>query len=156
MRRNEKQITDHSVLESIIKEAQVCRLGLSLNNIPAIVPMNFGYCDSVFYFHSAREGKKIEILKQNPLVCFELESKTELKIPENQLSACRWGMKYKSIIGMGNVSFVNDEKEKLKALNTIMQHYCGMRDFQYEMASLKDALIIRLDIIEMTGKKSGY
>ena len=73
MRRREKEITDESTLESIILASLVCRLALSDGNQPYIVPLCFGYQDKTLYFHSALEGKKIDIIKHNQNVCFEFD-----------------------------------------------------------------------------------
>ncbi len=73
MRRKEKEVKDVKLVESIIEKASVCRLGLSLNNMPYIVPLCFGYQDRCLYFHSAIEGKKISMIKSNNNVCFEVD-----------------------------------------------------------------------------------
>ena len=59
MRRKDKEITDRNRIEDIIKNSKVCRLALSLNDIPYIVPVCFGYEKSTMYFHSAGEEKKL-------------------------------------------------------------------------------------------------
>ena len=64
VRRKDKEIKDKEVIESIIKRATVCRIALSENNVPYIVPLSFGYKDNCLYFHSAPEGRKIDIIKQ--------------------------------------------------------------------------------------------
>ena len=65
MRRKDKEITDIKSIEKIIQKSKVCRLGLSLNDTPYIVPVCFGYRAKTLYFHSAQEGKKIDIIKKN-------------------------------------------------------------------------------------------
>ena len=73
MRRKEKEITDKTAIESIILRSSVCRLALSEDNHPYIVPLCFGYKDNTLYFHSALEGKKLDIMKNNNNVCFEFD-----------------------------------------------------------------------------------
>jgi uncharacterized protein len=73
MRRAEKEITNRGEIDSILSKATVCRIGFYDQRTPYIVPMNFGYSDNCLYLHSAPQGKKIELLKRNPLVCFEVE-----------------------------------------------------------------------------------
>lgn len=51
MRRKENQIESIGMIEEIIKRENVLRLGLSLNNMPYIVPLNYGYKDKTFYVH---------------------------------------------------------------------------------------------------------
>ncbi|MFC1532217.1 pyridoxamine 5'-phosphate oxidase family protein [Thermodesulfobacteriota bacterium] len=64
MRRKEKEITKKSEIEAVINKALVCRVGLSDNNFPYIVPLCFGYQDNTIYIHGALEGRKIDILKK--------------------------------------------------------------------------------------------
>ena len=152
MRRKEKQITDRTVIESIIRRSSVCRLALSEDNRPYIVPLCFGYKDHTLYFHSAREGKKLDILRKNNNVCFELDIDYEIVEAEN---ACEWGIKYRSVVGFGRASFLEDPESKRRAYDIIMQHYAG-RSFVYAEAALKNTAIIKVEIERMTGKHSGY
>ncbi len=152
MRRKEKEITDRTAVESIILGSSVCRLGLSEEDRPYIVPICFGYKDNTLYFHSAREGKKLDILRKNNNVCFEFDIDHEIVEEKN---ACEWGMKYRSVIGFGKASVIDDPESKRRAFNIIMQHYSG-RSFTYAEAALKDTVIIKVEIESMRGKKSGY
>jgi len=152
MRRNDKEIKDKREIESIMKRATVCRIGLSENNVPYIVPMNYGYTDNRLYLHSAREGKKIDIIKQNNNVCFELDIDHELV---KSATPCQWTMKYRSIIGFGKAFLINDFKEKKAALNIIRKHYSAA-PCQFTARKLENLAIIKVEIGNMTGKISGY
>ena len=63
-------------------------------------------------------------------------------------------MKYRSVIGFGKASFVDDLEEKKKGLDAIMEHYAG-RSFDYPEPALKETTIIKVEIESMTGKQSG-
>ena len=152
MRRKEKEITDRAVIESIILRSSVCRLALSEDSRPYIVPLCFGYKDNTLYFHSAREGKKLDILSKNNKVCFEFDIDHEIVEAKD---ACKWGMKYRSVIGYGKASVIDDPESKRRAFNIIMQHYADS-SFTYAEAVLKDTVIIKVEIESMGGKKSGY
>jgi nitroimidazol reductase NimA-like FMN-containing flavoprotein (pyridoxamine 5'-phosphate oxidase superfamily) len=151
VRRKEMEIKDPKILESILRRAAVCRLGLSENNTPYVVPLNFGYRANCLYFHSAREGRKINIIHKNNRVCFEVEFEAELIQAEK---ACDWGMKYISLIGFGKAYLVENSEEKREALNIILEHYSGRRSFDYSEKDLKRVVIIKVKIGSMTGKKS--
>jgi len=71
MRRSEREIKDTGEIEAVIRQAQVCRVAFAAGDSPYIVPVSFGYQDSCLYFHSAPEGRKMDILRLNPRVCFE-------------------------------------------------------------------------------------
>jgi hypothetical protein len=150
MRRKEKEIKDKSEIESIIGKSQVCRLGLSEDGLAYIVPLCFGYKDNSLYFHSAKEGRKIEILKRNDQVCFEFDIDAQI---HSGKTACAWGMKYRSIIGYGTASFIEDPEKKRKALDIIMSQYAD-GEFAYPAKALKEILVIKVEISHMTGKKT--
>lgn len=150
MRRSEKEITDESAIEAIINSSIVCRLALSDGDQPYIVPLSFGYQDRILYFHSALEGKKIDIIKKNNRICFEFDVNTEIIEAEK---ACKWGLKYQSVIGFGKAVFVEDFEEKQKALSIIISQYSN-RNFQFPDKAIKKTVIIKIEIESMTGKHS--
>ena len=151
MRRKEKEITDKSEIESIIRKSMVCRLGLADDSTPYVVPLCFGYDNGALFFHSAKEGRKIEILKKNNQVCFEFDIAPEVQPGGRE--ACAWGMKYRSVIGFGKASFIEDPEKRRKALDIIMRQYAD-GDFEYSEKSFEKALVIKVEIESMTGKKS--
>ena len=150
MRRKDKEIAERAEMESIIRESTICRLALADNEQPYIVPLSFGYKDNALYFHSAAEGKKIDILRKNKNVCFEFDVGSEIKTGK---TACEWGMKYRSVIGFGNASFLEDPDSKQAALDIIMQQYSD-GSFAYSEKILKKTLVIKVEITHMTGKQS--
>lgn len=153
MSRKDKEIKDQKEIEAIIQKATVCRVAFSESDVPYIVPVNFGYKDDRLYFHSASEGKKIEIIKQNNNVCFEMDVDQEFV---RSRAPCDWEMKYRSVIGFGKASFVDDLEEKRRALNIIVEHYSDAPPFDYPENEVRNVAIIKIEIESMTGKKSGY
>ncbi len=154
MRRKDKEIKDKMEIKSILDMAKVCRIGLSLNDIPYVVPVNFGYHEDCLYFHSAPEGKKIEIIEQNNNVCFEVE--TDIDLIKSSETPCSGTMKYKSVIGYGKASFIADLEKKREALNIIVGHYLPGNSFEFKEESLNKVKIVKIEISSMTGKKSGH
>ncbi len=151
MRRKDKEISDIAVIDDILSKATVCRLGLCDGGWPYVVPLCFGYEDNALYFHCAMEGKKLEMLRKNENVCFEVDIERELIKGE---AACEWGMKYKSVIGFGKAVFVEDAESKRKALDIIMQNY-SEGAFEYSEEAVKKTVVIKVEIESMTGKQSG-
>lgn len=152
MRKKDKEIKDKKLIEFIMKRATVCRIGLSENNVPYIVPLSFGYKDNCLYFHSAKEGKKIDMIRRNNNACFEIDIDSEVVKGEN---ACGWTMKYYSIIGFGRAFLIEDFEEKRKVLDIVMEHYAGKSSLEYSEQAVNNAAIIKVEIESMTGKKSG-
>jgi nitroimidazol reductase NimA-like FMN-containing flavoprotein (pyridoxamine 5'-phosphate oxidase superfamily) len=149
MRRKEKEIRDVALVESIIKQSQVCRLAMVDGDTPYVIPMSFGYDGVNLYFHSALEGRKIEILQKNSRVCFEFDHIT--KVVKNK-DACEWGMAFKSVVGEGNASFVEDITQKAHGLGVIMAQY-SKRVFEFPKESMEKTAVIKVAITRMTGKQ---
>ncbi|NIN98156.1 MAG: pyridoxamine 5'-phosphate oxidase family protein, partial [Anaerolineae bacterium] len=148
----DREIEDRVAVESILREATVCRVALSVNDIPYVVPLNFGYEDGCLYFHSAPEGKKIEMIRHNSNVCFEVDIGHELVEAEK---ACDWTVRYRSVIGFGKAFLAEDPEEKRRALDIIVGHYSDT-SYEYSNAALSRVAIIKVEIESMTGKQSGY
>lgn len=153
MRRADKEIKSKNEIEWVLKEAYVLRISLSEDKSPYMVPMNFAYHENCIYLHSAPEGRKIDILKKNNRVCFEVDIYTQ--IVKNS-KPCNWGMRYSSVIGFGRAHFVEEFKDKKDALDIIMKKYSSKSSFEYSKEALEGVAVIIIEIDEMTGKKSGY
>ena len=150
MRRKEKEIAEEADIEAVIRKARLCRLGLSDGEQPYIVPLCFGYDQRTLYFHSASEGKKLDIIRKNQRVCFELDVDTEVVRAEK---ACRWGMRYQSVIGFGKAVFVDSFEERQNAFAMIMRQY-SPHFLDITDSDLKNITVIKVLIDRMTGKQS--
>lgn len=154
MRRKEQEITDMGEMQAIIAQAQVCHLAMSDGARPYVVPLCFGYEQSdqsgqkAIYFHCAHEGYKIDIIKKNPQVCFEIlvDRKT---VPAEK--PCEWAMKYKTVIGFGKAVFLHDPQAKKKALDIIVAHY-SKKAGTYPADTFDKTAVIKVDIEQMTGR----
>ncbi len=154
MRRKDRELKDREDLTSILKEAHVCRIAISSDTAPYIVPLNYGYIwdDKLeLYFHSAEEGRKIDLLKANNLVGFEIDTSHELLKSDK---ACNWSMKYRSIIGIGKIVFLTDETEKKQAMTKIMQQHGYADSPSFMNSSLSKILVYKLLVNELSGKQS--
>jgi len=148
MRRIDKEMKDG--IEEVLRRAKICRIAMCDEGVPYCVPVIFCYSDGFIYVHSARKGRKIDVLKRNNIVCFE----TEVDISLIRVgSPCEWTLAYKSVIGVGKASFVEDREEKRKALNCIIKRYSD-EDHEIPDEELDKVEVIRIEIEEMSGKKS--
>ena len=153
MRRHEREITDREEMEAIIQRAQVCRIALSENDEPYIVPVNFGYESNSLYFHCAAEGKKLDMIRLNGKVCFEMD--IDHQIVKSAGRPCECSARYRSVVGFGRAFVVDDLQERSRALNVIIQHY-GSDRYDFSEKELERVHIIKIEIHSMTGKKAGY
>jgi uncharacterized protein len=150
MRRKDKEITSKKEIEKVIRSSLVCRLAMADHDQPYIVPLCFGLAKNALYFHCAPEGRKLEILRNNPSVCFEFDSGVQL-VPGKK--PCDIGMKYKSVIGSGIASVVSNEAERKRGLRAVVRQY-SKTSGAFSPQKLARTLILKVDILEMTGKSS--
>ncbi|MDR2506818.1 MAG: pyridoxamine 5'-phosphate oxidase family protein [Candidatus Accumulibacter sp.] len=158
MRRKDKEIVNIRDRIKIINRCKVCRLGLSENNQPYVVPLNYGYSFEegvlTLFFHGARNGKKVEVMKNNNRACFEIDCDNELiegEIP------CKSSYVFKSVIGFGEIVIFKNEEEKNDALKKIMKHQTGREmedDFTGE--ELKNVMVYKMEVKEFTGKQKEF
>jgi len=152
MRKKQYEITDPKIIEEILSCAGVCRIAMIDNDRPYIVPLNYGYRKNTIYFHSSQLGKKIELLKLNNKVCFEIEFFSQIEKRDNP---CDWSTKYRSVIGYGTIDFVEDPDEKREGLDIIMAHYGKNSKNIYKDSLIDRVLILKLIIEEISGKQLG-
>lgn len=155
IRRKDREIADLNEILDLLKQCKVCRLALCMNNKPYIVPLNYGYTYAdnklTLYFHSALVGRKIDMLRANPRVCFETDTGHELVRGE---TACTYSFRYASVIGSGCILFIDDKDEKISALNILMRRQSGEdRDFIFNDADIEKVLVYKLIVEEFTGKR---
>ena len=151
-----KIIEDRGTIEAIVRKAPVCRIALCDDGQPYVVPVCFGYRfgddGDVLYFHSSRKGRKLDVLRKNHAVCFEVDVDHEFVRSPN---ACEWSIKYRSVIGFGRASLVEDLEEKRRALDAIMAHYSNQA-YEYPEATLSRTTVVKVEIERMTAKVAGY
>jgi nitroimidazol reductase NimA-like FMN-containing flavoprotein (pyridoxamine 5'-phosphate oxidase superfamily) len=150
VRRKDKAVKEAEISE-IIKKCQVCRLALSLDDKPYIVPVSFGFDGTFIYFHSARAGKKIDILSVNNNVCFEFES--DVTLLSDATSPCNWSFSFQSVIGFGKVEELSTIEDKIIGLNHIMRHYSDKK-WDFKNIPLSGLSVWKISIDSITGKQS--
>lgn len=123
MRRTDREVKDPVKILKIIDSCDTCRLGLMDDHRVYMVPLSFGYtCIGgiiTFYFHSAAEGKKLELLRKSEEVAFQLDT---AHLPLTGMG-CKDTMLYQSVFGYGIPRFLDDPEEKRLALRHLIAHY---------------------------------
>ena len=151
MRKQNQEIKDKNIIDEILSKSEVCRIAMIDDGKPYILPFNYGYKDHYIYIHSTPEGKKIDILKKNSYVCFEIEYKADLvKYGE----PCKWATRYCSVVGYGEVEIITDFQQKMDGLDIIMAHHGYQDKKNYDKKQVESIVILKLHITEVTGKQS--
>ncbi len=153
MTMREREVTDINEIKSIIDKSLYLHLGLVDGDEPYVVPMNFGHIFEddklVIYLHTALRGRKLELLKKNPKVFFEMVCDT---VSFEGDVACRYGMTYSSVMGKGVAEIVTDVEEKKLALSALMKTQTG-KDFTFEDKMTTIVTVIKINVNSFTAKK---
>jgi len=159
MRQSQREIIEVGELEQVLANSQVCHLAINkANEAPYLVALNYGFDfdarerSLVLWFHCADQGLKLDLLRAEPLVGFQLESRVELD-QGSGTQACDWGMKYESIVGEGRVEIIEQREQRLHGLNCLMRHYGGS-GLPFIEQALDRTVVLRLDAHNFTGKRS--
>ena len=152
MRRKDREITDFDKMMKIITKCDTCRVAMFDKTFPYIVPLNFGTDvednQLYLYFHGAKIGKKIDLMRQNKNVSFEMDCEHNIIMYDERMS-CTMG--YESVIGYGEVEFLSEE-EKMHGLKVLMRHY-HEEDFKFNTKMIGATKVFRIKVLSMTGKK---
>ncbi len=149
MRRKDREITDRAEMLRILSDARVCRLAMSDADRPYLVPLTFALDGEDLVLHSAPAGRKIDILRRNPAVCFEVEQGVEINVGP---SPCETGMRFRTVIGRGVVEFVEDGPERARLLALFGPRY-GAPDRPLSRNRVERTVVLRVRVTELTGKR---
>ena len=152
MTKRELQITDEQQIRAILDGAKVVHVGMCVDNEPYVVPMNYGYAMEdgrlTIYLHSAQQGKKLDMIRQNPKVFFEMDCDW---VPFEGEKPCQYGLSYSSVMGRGTATIVEDVEEKKRAMSLLMKTQTE-KDFTFDDRLVSIVAVIRIDAAEYTAK----
>ena len=152
MTKREFQITEPEQIMAILENAKVLHLGLAVDNEPYVVPMNYGAAMEdgklVLYLHCAHQGKKLDMIRANSRVFFEIDCDHK---PFEGEKPCQYGLVYSSVMGRGTASIVEDVEEKKQAMTILMKTQTG-KDFTFEDRLVSIVTVVRIDVAEYTAK----
>ncbi len=155
MRKTDREITDICEILAIIKKGKICHIAIVDNGKPYVEPMSYGFGyekgSLTFYFLSPKEGRKIDVLRKNPDVSFDICVEKEIVIDRE--NACRSGRFYESVIGFGHVEFIEDIPAKCKALTYLMSHQSNGQSFEFDENATSSVCVFKIIVHELTGKR---
>ena len=154
MRRKDREVTDPVKIADIISQCTCCRIGFYDEKEVYIVPLNFGYAEKdntyVFYFHGAKEGRKLDLIAKSPSVGFEMDTNYALNKAD---IACGHSARFQSIVGNGVVSIVSEPEEKRLGLSLLMEHNTGKREWSFHKKMLEAVTVFKLEVTKLSCKE---
>ncbi len=154
MRQAKKAITRHEVIQDILRACRVGRLGTNgKDGYPRVKPLNYVLHRGGVYFHSARAGEKMDDIRRDDRVCFEVDQPIAF-VRGSAENPCQAEYLYRSVMIQGRAVLVDDDGERRSALLALMEKYQpegGYGTFPDEKFRITG--IVRIDIESMSGKE---
>ncbi len=104
----------------ILEVAETGCLAMAVENRPYVIPVNYVIWNGCIYVHTAKEGKKIEWLQQNPVVCFNVHRMIGVKKADTY---CGYGTFFESVNVEGHAKLVMQHPNKREILTTLVRKY---------------------------------
>ena len=150
--KRERQVTDLQEIIRILDTANILHLGMVDGDEPYVIPMNYGYTmrdgKLTLYLHGATKGRKLDLIRKNPKVCFSLECDV---VPFEGKLPCQYGTVYSSVMGRGVAEIVEDVEQKKEAMTILMKTQTG-KDFSFTDKLVSIVSVIRISVSDYTAK----
>ncbi len=145
-------------MEEILKRAEIGRIALCDGSVPYMVPLNFIYNEGKIAFHCSLEGKKLDLIAENPNCCFEVD---EFKGKVSDHYATRCHLDYDSVLAFGKARIEKNEKERVLLLQLFGEKYDErylkpVSDGGLRIGSNKpidNCCCVVIDVEELTGRR---
>ena len=154
MRRKDREVIDIYAIEQILLQCKTCHVAMVSDGMPYVVPLSYGYkiLDGgmlELYFHSALEGKKLDILKKCNKVCFEMAHEGE---PVSSDTPCNAGYYFSSVIGYGNAFFIDTIEQKCEALSIMFKHQLE-KEVVFTASQTENICVFKIISTDFKGKR---
>jgi nitroimidazol reductase NimA-like FMN-containing flavoprotein (pyridoxamine 5'-phosphate oxidase superfamily) len=149
MRNCTKEITDREELEEVLVRADVLHLALHDEPAPYVIPLNFAYAEGALWFHCAREGTKLDLIRRDPRVGFSAVADARIVAGP---AACDFTSTGRSVVGRGTARISADPAERRRGLDALMHRY-GMERPDYRVDSFERTCVVRVAVEELRGKR---
>ncbi|HLO12283.1 MAG TPA: pyridoxamine 5'-phosphate oxidase family protein [Pseudoneobacillus sp.] len=120
IRMKKRECTDQEKINSFLQATETGYFGVSYEDFPYVVPLNYIWYEGKIYFHGTSEGKKMEILKQNPNVCFTVSASYGTMtdpVPAKTDTA------YMSVMIFGKVEPLSDTTKATEVMQKMLEKY---------------------------------
>ena len=147
MRRHSQELSKEECIEILINQPRGVLAVLGDDEYPYAVPMDYVYVDGRLYFHSAKEGHKLDSIKRHSKASFCVMN-------EGVKKEDSWWYTFKSVIAFGRIRILTDSNEKIDKLTYLGNKYFPTpEDTENEIVRLLDRTeVFELNVEHMSGK----
>ena len=153
MRRKDREVQSPDEIFDILNRCDTVRMAFRGEHYPYVVPVSFGAelvnGKVIVYFHCAREGMKLELLKKDPRICLEGDIFIRTETADHGVT-----IRYESVIGFGECRIDEDEQENKYGLKLLTGHDGYPDDSPDRCRALEHLYVVKAVLSEITGKRN--
>jgi len=153
LRRMDRDMADRGEQLAVIRGQKIVTVAMCKGNEPYLVTLDYAFCEgeNCFYVHCAREGKKLDFLRENPRVWGQV-------MEDQGYVVGKCSHAYRSVAFEGRAEFVDDVEQRRRALGMMVEQMEPdpepLKRRLLEQATVDNVVVLRLRVESMTGKKS--
>ena len=152
MRRHDREMPREFAIEVVDKCEYAVLAMLDPDGAPYCVPLSIVRMGERIYFHSARDGFKLDCLKASPRVCISC-------VGDTCRAKDKFTTEFESAIVRGTAEVVTDDAERIAALRALCERHTPSNMAQFDAAierSLARTLVVSVSIESITAKRKKY
>jgi len=143
---------DRELIYQILDEGFICHVGFVVDEQPYVIPTGYGRVGDTLYLHGSAASRMLRNLAKGIDVCVTVTLTDGLVLAR---SAFHHSMNYRSVVVLGKATVVEDEHEKLIALEALANHIIPHRWAEVRAPNeqeLKATLVLALPLVEVSAK----
>jgi nitroimidazol reductase NimA-like FMN-containing flavoprotein (pyridoxamine 5'-phosphate oxidase superfamily) len=137
-------------IEALLESELIGRVGCHSAGVVYIVPVNYVYDGANIYCHSAK-GMKIDMMRENPKICFEVENIKDIT-------------NWQTVIAWGRFEEITDMAEKQKVLQKLTNRITpyiiddsvtrehGFADEESDIGTSIELIMYKIVVYKKTGR----
>jgi len=140
-------------VDALLERAKVGRIStLGADGYPYTVAVHFAVLDGKVYFHGLGQGEKLDNIKNDGRVCFEVDEYIRL-MADGVTFPCDADAEYESVVIRGNAVVLEDSDLKKTALMEIIRKYMPhLAELPVSDARIQSAAVVQITPVSITGK----
>jgi nitroimidazol reductase NimA-like FMN-containing flavoprotein (pyridoxamine 5'-phosphate oxidase superfamily) len=150
---------DRVEMEAILSEEEVGYLALASKGQPYCVPLSYAFLDGRIVIHCALQGRKIDLIRENPRCCFVVSRSPDPARPHRAEGSCSY--RFESVVATGRARLVEDAEERLQLLKRFKGHFDtrlgldpGENPVTADAAARCGCIVVEPD--ELSGRRKGF
>ncbi|MBQ8604037.1 MAG: pyridoxamine 5'-phosphate oxidase family protein [Oscillospiraceae bacterium] len=144
---------DSMAVDRLLTESAVGRIStIGADGYPYTVSVHYVYDGRAVYFHGLPKGEKLDNIRANSKVCFEVSGMKSILSPADESNICTADTEYESVVIRGNAYILENFEEKKAVLQKIVEKYLPGAVNPMPEKRIQGTAVVKVVIENKTGK----